>query len=726
MSSLLWRASLVCMLSATALLGAEPTQSAELVFCCRADNDLYLVATASGYRCARFDDANAALGHAAPASSLLILADGYPDTLTPVPSTFFEQTTRKNLRVYLEYPEAVPHLKLGPPRRPQWERAVVATDAFGDQLPAMRIMMVQGCRLLPTTCAEPWLVNARVAGFDRAVFGLPEERWPLLFELPEQNAIIATTKLSGFVTGRYAPRREWQILWGQLLGKLTQSPARELTLTAGVRPAYSKTEPLPADAEKRSLAAFCRWPIDARLLVHPSWQEDLTKRLLKNAATMPASDVPAGDGRCGVLEGFNSEIEWDGTQWRLPPLRCDCNAEMAACMALDAVINGNTASRQIAENLLDYICFTSEGMRAERGNPEHPAFGHVAWGVIAPLWRIANYGDDNGRVIEATLLAAACLKSDRWDEPMLRALLANLRTTGPLGFRMDRVDLGPLERFGWKHFAEAETFHPSPHYQASMWTCYLWAYRHTGYAPFLEQARRGISKTMEVYPEQWPWRNNPERVRMAHALAWLCRVDDQPKYRQWLVQMLDDLLACQDSETGAIREVIGTTGSGHYLSPTSNEEYGTREMPIIQDNTDSASDQLYVTGFTLLVLHEAQAVLKDAKYQAAEDKLADYLCRIQAWSETHPMFNGGWFRAFDFKRWEYWAGSGDAGWGAWSLETGWGQAWTAITFGLRAMNTTLWDVTARSKIAVHMPAVQQLMAVNKGGPWQPTTQPSTK
>ena len=64
----------------------------------------------------------------------------------------------------------------------------------------------------------------------------------------------------------------------------------------------------------------------------------------------------------------------------------------------------------------------------------------------------ANYGDDNARTLLATMAAAASLNTDTWDAPMLKALFANLRTTGRFGFRGDRIDMGPLERRGWKSY----------------------------------------------------------------------------------------------------------------------------------------------------------------------------------------------------------------------------------------------------------------------------------
>ena len=57
-------------------------------------------------------------------------------------------------------------------------------------------------------------------------------------------------------------------------------------------------------------------------------------------------------------------------------------------------------------NLLDYV-FSPEMESMGRSDPKHPAFGLIAWGAISPAWMIANYGDDDARVILSTILASA-------------------------------------------------------------------------------------------------------------------------------------------------------------------------------------------------------------------------------------------------------------------------------------------------------------------------------
>jgi hypothetical protein len=304
---------------------------------------------------------------------------------------------------------------------------------------------------------------------------------------------------------------------------------------------------------------------------------------------------------------------------------------------------------------------------------------------------------------------AAVLKSSRWDERILRVALANFRTTGSLGFREWRLEDPEIQEHGWRYFYHKSTILYQPHYEAYPWAFYLWIYGKTHYKPLLDRTEKAIRMTMTAYPDRWHWTNGiqQERARMLLPLAWLVRVDDTPEHREWLRRMTLELLRAQDG-SGAIREEIGALDKGDMKPPLSNEAYGTNEAPLIQENGDPATDLLYTTNFAFLGLHEAAGATHDPLYGAAEDKVANFLVRVQARSDRREV-DGAWLRAFDYSRWEYWASNSDAGWSSWSVESGWTQSWITSVFGMRHLKTSFWDLTAGSKIASHWNSLLPLM-----------------
>ena len=221
------------------------------------------------------------------------------------------------------------------------------------------------------------------------------------------------------------------------------------------------------------------------------------------------------------------------------------------------------------------------------------------------------------------MLAAAALKTGRYDERLMKCLLGNLRIGGPLGFQPDRVDQGPLEKAGWQHY-----FGPGPSatrrtMQATVWACYLWAYRQTGFELFLQRAKTAIGMTMAAYPDRWVWTNGiqQERARMLLPLAWLVRVEDTPEHRAWLRESRTPCWPTRILAGPSARR--SARPAGRFPPPASNEAYGTAEAPLIQSNGDAACDLLYTSNFALLALHEAAAATGDPYYRAAEDKLAE-------------------------------------------------------------------------------------------------------
>jgi len=698
---------LLTMAATVASAAATRTASAagdrpNLVFSCDAENDLYRVMTAGATSFSRYGSAREAVEAAAEGAGVLILADGYPKTPTAIGANVFARAAEKRLRLFVEYPGSLPGIKVGPPRRTHLERAVVASDAFGPTLSKLRILAIHDCHFVETEIPAAHLVAARVAGFDTAVFGLRDVKThPLLFEHPRQKILVSTTKLSQFVTARYATKDAMQAVWGMVLGWLQPgAEAPRLEWTPTVHPTYTRSEPLGPEATRQAIRRGIDWHTKARMLIDASWQkkyDEYRRQGIVNPRN-PVGPAPerawaAGDGRYGVLEGVSSRIHQDGSQPVRWWLRSDSNGETALAFALRAKLDGDTRSRRVAANLLDWVYFNS-GLYCN--DPAKTDFGLVRWASDSG----SLYGDNDIKIILSCMGTAALLQSDRWDEVLLQNILGNYRTSGIFGFREDALNDGQLRKLGWQHYWHGRTIHYAPHYQAWIWASYLWLYDKTGYEPLLERTRDAIRLMMEAYPERWNWTNGiqQERGRMLLVLAWLIRVDDRPAHRRWLARIAADMLRCQDA-CGAIREELGPPGHGSFRPPRSNAEYGTNEASLIQENGDPVADMLYTCNFAFLGLHEAHAATGQKRYRVMADRLAEFLVRIQVRSDVHPELDGGWFRAFDYNRWDYWGSNADHGWGAWSIEVGWTQAWIPTVLAMRELDVNLWDLTRGSKIA---------------------------
>ncbi len=266
----------------------------------------------------RFATPAAAIEAAAEGAAVLVLADAYPETRTPVNAGFFDAAKRKNLRLYVEYPAFLPAIEMPKLQTATWERGVIASNAFGDALPKLRIVSPHACQFIPLDARENELIGiARVAGFDTAVYGLPAKHSPLLFELNDGRWLIATTKLSGFVTARYAPSADWANIWTTILARLSpEGRTPKLAVEPIAAPARTHTDSLPADFQRQSFDAAVKWFLHSRLLVHPSRKAQIHELLAKGVEEIdpPDADAPIGDGSLGILEGYSSAIRHDGSQ----------------------------------------------------------------------------------------------------------------------------------------------------------------------------------------------------------------------------------------------------------------------------------------------------------------------------------------------------------------------------------------------------------------------------
>lgn len=689
-----------------------------IILSCKEDNDLYLTLKQNDIPCVRYNTPEEAINHAEEETGVLILADGYPLNPTEIDAALYKKAGSKKLRLFVEYPSYLPGLTIGAPRTTLLERVVVSTDEIKD-LTRMQILTLHDCNYLPVSVKKPLLSIGKVAGFDRAVYGLDKDANPsaLLFELPNDSLLVSTTKLSQFVTARYAPKEAMQAIWGFILQWISgdKGQTRALDWTPSVLPSYTRDQKLPSNAARLAVQRGIDWYTTSKMLLsEEGWEEYkqlwklndsnmlTTVPAVNNAAPQPEARV--GDGTFGVLEGIASQVRPDGSQPTRWWLRSDCNGESALAFALRSEMDGDQRSKSIAGNLLDWLYFRSGLFQNDSSRSN---YGLLFW---APGNAQALYQDNDIKAILGCIGTSGILNTDRWDEVLVKNILGNFRTTGINGFRGWRLENPDVLCQGWRHYWNRNTIQLQPHYEAWTWSSYLWLYDKTGWKPLLEKTSKAIRMMMKAYPEDWRWTNGiqQERGRMLLPLAWLIRVDDRPEYRSWLKQIADDIEKHQD-RSGAIREELGALDHGDMAPPTSNTGYGTGEAPLIQENGDPVSDLLYTCNFTFLGLHEAYAATGDEQYKRMADKLADFLIRIQVQSDKHKEVDGGWFRAFDYQQWEYWGSNADAGWGAWSIETGWTQAWIPTVLAMREMNENLWHISKNSKVNRHFERIRRQM-----------------
>ena len=377
----------------------------KLYLCCSKDNDLFVTLKESNIPCYRFDSPGEAISNASTGAGVLILADGYPVRTTVIDSMLYTQALDKKLRMYVEFPSYIPWSETTQPGGTHWERAVISSDAFAPKLNKLRILAIHDCRFIPVESSNPDIVIARIAGFDSAVYGLPQKVFPLLFELPQADAygplLVSTTKLSQFITGRYAPADAWQAIWNNILEWVQPGfKVTGLKWTPTVVPSYAKDEEIPQDFEKQALKRGINWYFNSGMILNREMMAmydrptndpvparadpDITQYwpFGHRVGFMPDLNLPPGDGSQGVLEGFDAKIFFDGTQpvrwWR----RGDCNGEIAGAISLAGSGLKDSLYLKTGANIGDWLFFKSMISLGERSDPEHPAYGLSGWNDV--------------------------------------------------------------------------------------------------------------------------------------------------------------------------------------------------------------------------------------------------------------------------------------------------------------------------------------------------------
>ena len=192
------------------------------------------------------------------------------------------------------------------------------------------------------------------------------------------------------------------------------------------------------------------------------------------------------DSKKGALEGFESPIDHRGRQMRRASLRADCSAETALVFACDWAVRGDPSEPGSRGGAPRHRLVVAR-LRPGRSGAAQP----TAWSTgttASPVF----YGDDNARVVLATLAAARLLGEERWDArraPLPARQPPHDRHASAFGETgsTSRTSVGSPR---WEGLRDEPVVSYSPHFQAYLWAAWLWAYSLTGYEGFLEPTAR--------------------------------------------------------------------------------------------------------------------------------------------------------------------------------------------------------------------------------------------
>ena len=482
--------------------------SLKLICSCLPGNDLL---QASGIKCSRCKTPLESVQKVCKGGGVLLLADSYPDKTQAIPDEVFNLAAKKHVRLYIEYPTALPGINVGKPQVADLMRGVITSKVFGSKLDSMSIVIINDCHFVPVLASSPYITLAKVAGFNKAVYGLPKDTWPVLFELGDGNILVSASKLSQFLTARYAPVDAWDAIWRMILGWVQPDlKINKLEWTPTIYPSYAQTELLPPDVERKAIRRGLEWVFRAHMLIHSSWKdrdwdvESQTDRF--NPESVPVKNatqrfsLPTGDGSEGILEGYESRIHYDGRQSLKWFLRSDCSGEQAASFVLGGKLLNEPKWIEIGKNLHDFSLFKFDAS-APWNDLKHPAFGLIGFrcppSMNKPVDQTESFfGAIDSRICMLALTSAGLLNEDRWNDRVLQVMLANFRTTGQNGLREDALSRKDLEKNGWQFYYNKSNLTLAPYPAAQLLAMNLAVYKTTGYRPLLDRTELALQLLM--------------------------------------------------------------------------------------------------------------------------------------------------------------------------------------------------------------------------------------
>lgn len=550
-----------------------------------------------------------------------------------------EAEIRKGKRVFAEYMASIGHVYCESPENTRFQRLVFCSEdtTIEDLTTGMLIDDQCGMRIKPHAIAccshsAPLLQYATVQAHDQIeldeVFFRNVSDRALWFEEPDR-LLVCCFRICNFLRARFAPKDRIVSLIGFIVHWLTG-------------------ESIPAGA------------IEFTYTTEAAGESGFSERAVKACADramawFECSGMLQHEGRGAVWEGLGTEIYPDGRQRISPTKRVDCIGEAALSYFMHSLMESDGRSHAVSDRLQQYVF--DYHFNKDSGH----LYGMVRWTEEA--WGIC-YQDDVARAVIPQLLKCLYTGTKTLLDETVAALRFLVNTTGTDGtrvFRTDNINLTP-ERMA--QLREEPGKLPCAHYNGYYYAALFLAYKLTGIESFMQTGLKGMETMMTHYPYTIREQSETEEYcRLILPLSWQYWITGDPKHREWLYRVTEDLQKMKH-ECGAYLE----WDEGY--AAAMRHEPGQGESSLLTRNGDPVADLLYSNNWLPIGFMQAYFVTKDERFLSLWQETAAFLTRCQIRSANRQI-DGAWARAWDVRLHDVYGSPADLGWGPWAIESGW-------------------------------------------------------